>query len=341
MDVASGLAGGPVVALEPAIGGGNNRVFCIERQDGARFALKTYLTSADDGAERLAAEFGGLCFLWDRGLPLIPEPLAYDDAAGCALYGWVEGDTGVAVSDADIDAAAEFAARLKRLTGAYGSHALPLAREACLSGADVIAQIKARFLRLCRKAEAHAALADFLYREFTPAFLAESHAARTNYAVADLDFAAPITEWQRTLSPSDFGFHNALRRPDGTLVFLDFEYFGWDDPVKLVADFLWHPGMALSTAQKCRFVGRVGAPLAHGDATFMTRLSALYPMFGLRWCMIVLNEFLAEGWRRRAYAGMVDRAEAQSHQLAKARALLGRITGRESGTTGKAEGADV
>jgi hypothetical protein len=37
---------------------------------------------------------------------------------------------------------------------------------------------------------------------------------------APFDREIPRTE--RTLSPSDYGFHNALRRPDGTLVFLDF-----------------------------------------------------------------------------------------------------------------------
>ena len=41
---------------------------------------------------------------------------------------------------------------------------------------------------------------------------------------------------QRALSPSDFGLHNALRGQDGQLRFVDFEYFGWDDPVKLVSD---------------------------------------------------------------------------------------------------------
>ena len=46
----------------------------------------------------------------------------------------------------------------------------------------------------------------------------------------------------RVLSPSDFGFHNALRRPDGTIVFVDFEYFGWDDPAKMMADAMLHPG---------------------------------------------------------------------------------------------------
>ena len=45
----------------------------------------------------------------------------------------------------------------------------------------------------------------------------------------------PPGQW--CISPSDFGFHNVLRRPGGHLVFLDFEHAGWDDPAKLFGDF--------------------------------------------------------------------------------------------------------
>src|SRR5690606_1492036 len=57
----------------------------------------------------------------------------------------------------------------------------------------------------------------------------------------------------RLLSPSDFGFHNMLRRDDGSLAFIDFEYFGWDDPAKLAADFLLHAGHKLTPALAARF----------------------------------------------------------------------------------------
>src|SRR6185503_11886129 len=42
---------------------------------------------------------------------------------------------------------------------------------------------------------------------------------------------------QPRLSPSDFGYHNAVLADDETVRFFDFEYAGWDDPAKLVCDF--------------------------------------------------------------------------------------------------------
>ena len=104
----------------------------------------------------------------------------------------------------------------------------------------------------------------------------------------------------QVLSPSDFGFHNAILEESDDLVFLDFEYFGLDDPVKLMADFVWHPGMKLSNSQKRDWIkGAFGI----FDAPGLTkRFKSAWPLYGLRWSLIVLNEFLEDGWHKRAYA---------------------------------------
>jgi len=126
--------------------------------------------------------------------------------------------------------------------------------------------------------------------------------------------------------PADFGFHNSLRQGDGSLAYIDFEYFGWDDPVKLTADILLHPGVPLSSAQQRRF--REAAERLYGeDASFAVRLEALLPLFCLRWILILLNEFLPERWQRRVLAGARESwAEAKARQLAKARDLFARLT---------------
>jgi hypothetical protein len=136
-----------------------------------------------------------------------------------------------------------------------------------------------------------------------------------------LSFAQSLPRESRSLCPSDFGFHNALRGPQG-LVFIDFEYFGWDDPVKLTSDFLLHPGMSLAEPLKQRFVGQALA-IYGNDARFAGRLRLLYPLFAMRWCLILLNEFMPERWANRVHAGMgLDWAAAKERQLARADALL-------------------
>jgi hypothetical protein len=56
------------------------------------------------------------------------------------------------------------------------------------------------------------------------------------------------------------------------------------------------------------------------------RLATLYPLFGLRWVLILLNEFLPERWQRRLLAGeRGDWSEAKARQLGRAVGLLKRV----------------
>ena len=145
-----------------------------------------------------------------------------------------------------------------------------------------------------------------------------------------MSFVLPLPGERRSLCPSDFGFHNALRNATG-LTFLDFEYFGWDDPVKLTCDFLLHPGMRLSDSLKRRFVA--AALVIYGaDPTFARRLSLLYPLFAVRWCLILLNEFLPERWAHRVHAGVaLDWARAKRQQLILANDLLQMVQSKGGG----------
>ncbi|MBV5335854.1 aminoglycoside phosphotransferase family protein, partial [bacterium] len=200
------------------------------------------------------------------------------------------------------------------------------AAEACLSLEALIGQVHGRLERL-RNLNDEPGLSGLLRNELTPSLNAAAAAARTAYTTAGLDPVAEISAAQWVLSPSDFGLHNALRRADGRLIFIDFEYFGWDDPVKLTADFLWHPGMSLSDQEAdCWWAGMLD--LFADNPTFAVRLAAQAPLFAIRWCLIILNEFLPERWRRRVFAGgsAGDWMTAKAAQLVKARALLSRAS---------------
>jgi hypothetical protein len=93
-----------------------------------------------------------------------------------------------------------------------------------------------------------------------------------------------------------------LRRPGGDIDFLDFEYFGWDDPAKLVADTLLHPATDLPHNLKARFYDGMVRSLPSPDR-LRAVVPIVYPLFGIKWSLILLNEFLREGLVRRAHAG--------------------------------------
>ena len=126
----------------------------------------------------------------------------------------------------------------------------------------------------------------------------------------------------QTLSPSDFGFHNALELPDRKLHWLDFEYFGWDDPVKLICDFIWHPAMQLSHELKQQWVSQC-CKIFSDDPQLHSRLRQDWPLYGLRWCLILLNEFIPQQWVQRRLAQKRDSnyQQERQQQLQKARGI--------------------
>lgn len=323
--IAETLAECPVRAVTPVRGGANNRVYRVECEEGRLFALKSYFRQANDPRDRLGTEIAALGFLHRHGIKVVPEIIASDSDAGFALFEWIEGEAVTQPDDGDIDSTLALTAQLRGLGEASDATDLLLASEACLSGAEVERQVKARLDSLREPAAGEPELARFLEHDFVPALKKAVDDVREGYHREGLDFGRDIDPDKRTLSPSDFGFHNTLRQQDGKLVFVDFEYFGWDDPVKLTADFLHHPGMTLTEAQKVRFQAGT-AKIFEADASFQARLALLYPIIGLRWCMILLNEFLPERLSRRRFAESVGSEQGlRVQQLNKARAQLGAV----------------
>ncbi|HXP97830.1 MAG TPA: phosphotransferase, partial [Telmatospirillum sp.] len=303
-----------------------NRLYRIDTIDDRRFALKWYPRSATDPRDRLGAEWGAVAFLERHGVKEVPRGIAFDVSSNFALYEWIDGDVVASPQDNDVQAMIAFAAKLHELRRTSGAETLPQASEACLSAETILTQVDRRLARLTEVAEDEPALAQFLHHEFTPRCRHAEAWARHGYNLLGWRFDRPLPSELMTLSPSDFGFHNALRRADGSIAFIDFEYFGWDDPAKLTADFQQHPGMSLP-APLAEAFRTAAIRLYEQDETFRDRLRLTEPLYVLRWCMILLNEFLPERWEARAFAGQQnDRVQAMRTQLAKARRHLARLS---------------
>jgi hypothetical protein len=319
------------VTIDRIGGGGNSRVWRVDCADGARFAAKCYLRLPGDERERMKVEFGSLEFLWRSGVRSIPEPIAADPAHECGLFEFVDGTKPAPgdVSAADIDAAVGFLGRLAELAAAPGAHDLPDASASCFSAAAIARDIERRIARLEALPAGGAgglALHAYLDEELRPAADGLLAWSRARLAAAGVSFDEEIVRAERTLSPSDFGFHNAIRRPTGEIVFIDFEYFGWDDPAKMIADFLLHPGTDLPHDLGRRFVRGILDRFG-GQARLPDRVEGIYPLIGLTWCLIMLNEFLPDQWLRREFAMVKsrDRTARQGEQLSKSRRMLQRM----------------
>lgn len=321
LDVVGSFLGTSVFNALPISEGANNQVYKIETAS-ERFILKYYPDSPGDHRDRFKAETTALNFMNTAKLTCVPNLAGCDNNHRLAIMNFVNGDPIKAVTNDHIQAAVNFTLSLHKARKGNNAQRIEAASEACLSPVDVIKQIISRRNRLEETMTEHPGLRLFLEQKFDNAFQNFQQDAARQLEASGINLKTILTDDQLTLSPSDFGFHNALDI-NGDVIFLDFEYFGWDDPVRLVSDFLLHPGHQLSDTQKQQFVRATSLHFAEYDKSFLPRLLALYPLVGLRWCMILLNEFLPERLvRRRAAGNQDDTTIIHTRQLKKSESLL-------------------
>jgi aminoglycoside phosphotransferase (APT) family kinase protein len=316
-------AGWPgVMQIQEFPGGRNNRVFRVETRKG-ECLLKLYFRDPSDSRDRLGHEYGFLEACRGVGIDALPKPLAKDSENGAALYEFIKGNRVETVGSTEILLAAQFIEKINQQRGNKAFRALPHAAEACFSFQEHVASVDRRIDRLGQM-ESDSNLdreARFwVEKELIPSWKRiRDEIGRGKEPERDLD------KDMRILSPSDFGFHNSLRKEDGSLVFLDFEYAGWDDPAKLVCDLANQPDRPLSLEEAEPFSTSIVSWLGESDF-WRSRFRILAPLYQVKWACIVLNDFLPFGRNRRKFQETQEPEASRKHlQLNKAQRMLSRV----------------
>lgn len=303
-------------------GRGNSRIYQLVLANGEKCALKIYPDRQPDNRARLETEFSAATILERNGFSVM-KALVKNDDMNWAVYSWIDGTVIESPDEAFISKSADFIRRLKKLSSESGQFAdFPEASESCLSGEEIVRQIKGRLTKL--QAADSAELSRFLTDEFLPAFQSMTEYARAGCGKL---FEQTLSSSFFVPSPSDFGAHNAIKNIAGETIYIDFEYFGWDDPAKLVSDFYWHPAMNLSDELRSKWIEDT-KDIFEDDLSFSKRLRAYLPLIGLRWCLILLNEFLPDRLQQRIHADQAKASDSKdilSVQLNKSQHLLNSI----------------
>jgi hypothetical protein len=323
-------------------GGGNNKVYRLDTA-GRPLLLKEYFHSRGDPRDRLGTEFSFARYAWDNGVHAVPEPLASDPAAHLGLYEFVPGrqlrvDE---ITAAHVRQALNFYLDINRARQSCTARQLNAASEACFSLEE---HLHAAGWRIARLQSITARLASsqdsidreagaFVENELVPRWEAVSRYATQRAAALTPSFDAPLPANECRLSPSDFGFHNALLDERGGLRFVDFEYAGWDDPAKVVCDFFCHVAVPVSMEHFPSFCRTVVADLPRPE-WHAARVALLMAVHRLKWCGIMLNEFLPVASDRRRFAhDRRDEQERKAHQFTKTRAYLGSLGETNEGSS--------
>lgn len=303
----------PTLTLLP--GGRNNRVWKVEA-DARHYLLKQYFWSRDDPRDRLGQEWAFLTFLRQSGITAAPEPVAFDAPSRCALLEFVEG-TDIPPEDVtteDVHQASQFFLAIQEHRHREDARRLPNVSEACFSLTEHLRVTEGRMVRLQQISPSDwPEAAAFAHSELPPAW---GELVKKIRSLPQSVREAVLPDDERCLSPSDFGFHNALRPPSGALRFLDFEYAGWDDPAKTVADFCNQPDglLAMPLARIFREAACTDGPFRFPER-LLARVTLLEPVYQIKWACICLNGFLPGGRMAGRHPGA---------QLARAREMLAR-----------------
>lgn len=292
-----------IASVEPVSGGGNNRLFCLRVDGGSKLAFKFYPRENIEIRPRLLQEYSALRFMTNNGFTNIPLPISYDLDENCAIYTWIDGEPVVGeVSYDDLTQMTEFLNKLQRCRQANTIELIKNASASVFSMSEVITQLNKRYDQLLFSVSPNSNVDCYLRGCFLDAKITIVSRAQSLFSHAGICPDIEIIDKYRVLSPSDFGKHNILRGKNGQLMFLDFEYFGWDDPAKLISDTLLHPGSQFSESEKRLLKQILIDEFLCIDPNLMIRYEALYPIFGIIWCLIILNCFLPNGRHRQVFS---------------------------------------
>ncbi len=306
--------------IKPLSGGANNRVYKLEFEDQPSLVLKEYFQDTLDQRPRMLSEFLFLQYAWKSGLRIIPEPFFLSQPHNAALYSYVDGlpITPDRVDEGLVEQVIHFFLRLNE----NKQEALNLsdASEACFSLREFFEVTEKRILRLQSASELHTEcdLKLFIQHELWPRWLEYKNRYKSKL---DEESGKILSMSNRCVSPSDFGFHNALIQ-GSQLIFIDFEYAGWDDPCKTLCDLFCQPKIPFP---KTAFpdVLNAFAKFTEDPESFFKRVELVYPVIQMKWCCIMLNGFTKIGRNRRTFSHSEEIYYLEK-QLLLARELLQR-----------------
>jgi len=294
------------------LGGRNNQIYRVVGSRGTA-ALKIHFHGPADSRKRWAAEKAFYSHV-AACKASAPQWLAGEEGLNVSLLTWIEGEPlQTPIRPEDVAWAGSF---LQAINKNASPAILPesLASEACFSVQEHILLLEGRIKRMEEASDRSSPLALFMAKQLAP-FAKRVFENLKKQPQAEFK----KHNFRRIYSPGDFGFHNALREKSGRIVFFDFEYAGWDDPAKTVADIFLQPEKPVAAELLPLFLKNL--PEWGG---LEERVRIWIPFFAAKWAVILLSAAVPTTDQRRKFAGELPAEDMLHRQIDKAAAVLAR-----------------
>ena len=234
--------GEPVSLVEPLIGGTNNLLHKIVLRDGRTYVAKQYF---QDKRQRLEHEYGVLSVLAERGFDEVPMPVARFDDLYAGVYSFAEGVRigSSAFGEQELEAIVTYLTKIQSVSPSEVKRDLLRAESSAYSLAEIVDLILERVRPFQEESSTPLNIG-------TSKFIAETDVISTVEKLltrARERFSSRLahvipSEYLR-LTSVDSGPHNMVWDSHKKLTVLDFEYAGWDHPLREIGNLLAHSQM--------------------------------------------------------------------------------------------------
>ena len=319
---------GEIDALEILNGGKNNQTYKLVLRGGNRYVVKKYFQHAEDLRDRQNSEFLFSSYAGKVCPDSVAKIYCQNQSLKATLFEFIEGDAispgGVDIME--INCAINFINALNSLSLKSDAASLPAASEACFSVKEHLDLVESRVVALQAVIGEHLDQESSKFIDELSRFWASLKDLIISEAKASsIDINSRLALEDRCISPSDFGFHNAIKDRHKNIRFIDFEYAGWDDPAKLVGDFFAQLAVPVPEEFSEKFIDSIALNFSDAQG-FNMRAKLLMPVYQIKWCCIALNVFLPAHLSRRQFSSpLLDVSILKAEQLAKAQILLTKL----------------
>jgi thiamine kinase-like enzyme len=281
--------------------GKNNNLSIINFNN--RLAIKKkYAKNFITRFSRFHTEFFFINTLRRNKILNIPNILFYDKKNSSLIFEIIKGQKIKRVSRNDIKECLKFLKKINSKKVKKHFINFQNASDACLSQDEHINCVEKRILNLLKiKSQSNSSLKikKFLKKILFKKFLELKYKIETKYSKKILK--KKLSKNEIIVSPSDFGFHNIIK-DNKKLFFIDFEYGGLDDPIKLLSDFLCNPDYKITKADQEYFKKKYFNLFYYKNIE--EKFNLLFNFHKLKWCTMLLNDLISKKYqKRRFFAG--------------------------------------
>ena len=258
----------------------NSDVYELNTKNG-KYVAKIYPYENNNNiSSRFLNEVNAYNLLEKNSVIEIPKIKTFNKELNTIIFHKIRGDVCKKIDNSQVKEAVHFICKLKDIKDRSNKKITFKAKEACLCISDIHEQINSRFEKLKKLSRENVKIKNHLTD------LLEAYKTLISNNNKNKLSAGMLRYKYQILSPSDFGYHNALIK-NKKAIWYDFEYLGLDDPSKLIIDFILHPAMKLTVEQK-KLWYKLTTTLFSNDLSLKNRINVYWPFFCIRWSLIIL-----------------------------------------------------